>query len=68
MKLLTTREVAAYITEKTGRPMSDRQVRHEIQIGKLKAEKVAGTYLLKQHDVDHYQRRHPGPQGKKKKD
>jgi hypothetical protein len=67
MKLLTTHDVAAYITEKTGRPMSIRQVQHEIKIGKLKAEKIAGTYLIKQHDLEHYHRRHPGPQAKKKK-
>ncbi|VVC76014.1 hypothetical protein AQUSIP_13150 [Aquicella siphonis] len=67
MKLLTTHEVAAYITEKTGHPMSVRQVQHEIKIGKIKAEKIAGTYLVKPQALEHYKRRHPGPRAKKKK-
>jgi len=64
MKFLTTIEAAAIIAERTGKPMSDRQIRHEIQIGKIKAEKIAGTYLIKPKAINHYKRRHPGPKSK----
>jgi hypothetical protein len=65
MKLLTTKQATVIIAEKTGHPMSARQVQREIQNGYIKAEKIGGTYLIKESALSHYERRHPGVQGKK---
>ena len=61
MKLLTTTEAAKIISELTGKPMSVRQVRHEILIGKLKAHKIGHSYAIEEHVLKNYKRRHPGP-------
>ncbi|HJY21810.1 MAG TPA: hypothetical protein VJ279_02925 [Hanamia sp.] len=66
MKLLTTRQVAELIAEKTGQPISVRQVQQEIKNGYIKAEKIAGTYLVKESALNHYERRHPGVKAKAK--
>jgi hypothetical protein len=65
MKLLTTKQVADIISERTGYPISVRQVQNEIKKGYIKAEKIGGTYLIKESALKHYERRHPGVQGKK---
>lgn len=67
MKLLTVSQAILIITERTGKPISPRQLQHEIALGKLKAEKVAGTYFIKLKDIENYKRHHPGPRMKKKK-
>jgi hypothetical protein len=66
MTLLTTKQVAVIIAERTGHPMSARQVQREIKNGYLKAEKIGGTYLIKENALNHYERRHPGIQGKRR--
>jgi len=65
MKLLTTKEVATMITEQTGQSIGVRQVQKEIKAGYIKAEKIGGTYLIKESALHHYERRPPGVQGKK---
>lgn len=65
MKLLTTKEIAEMITQRTGHSISIRQVQREIKEGYIKAEKIGGTYLIKESALNHYERRHPGVQGKK---
>jgi hypothetical protein len=65
MKLLTTRQVAEIITQRSGNPISIRQVQKEIKAGYIKADKIGGTYLIKEAALNHYERRHPGVQGKK---
>jgi len=65
MKLLTTRQAAEIITKQSGNPISIRQVQKEIKAGYIKADKIGGTYLIKQSALNHYERRHPGVQGKK---
>lgn len=65
MKLLTTKQAAEIISERSGYPMSPRQVQKEIKAGYIKAEKIGGTYLIKESSLNHYERRHPGVQGKK---
>jgi hypothetical protein len=65
VKLLTTRQVAEIISERSGYPMSARQVQREIKEGYIKAEKISGTYLVKESALNHYERRHRGVQGKK---
>lgn len=65
MKLLTTKDIARMIAEKTGHPISVRQVQKEIKAGYIKAEKIGGTYLIKESALNHYERRHPGVQRKK---
>lgn len=65
MKLLTTQQAADIITERTGKPMSVRQIQKEIKAGYIKAEKYGRTYLIKESALNHYERRHPGVQGKK---
>lgn len=62
MKLLTTHEIAAIISERTGYPMSVRQVQREIINGHIKAEKFGHTYLAKESALNHYKRRHRGSQ------
>ncbi len=65
MKLLTTKQVAAIIAERTGHPISVRQVQKEIKSGHIKGEKIGNTYMVKENALNHYERRHPGVQGKK---
>lgn len=65
MKLLSTKEVAQIISETTGKPMSVRQVQHEILIGRLTAKKIGHSYVIEQSALTHYVRRHPGRQGEK---
>ena len=64
-KLLTTKQAAEIIAERTGYPISVRMVQKEIKAGYIKAEKIGGTYLIKESALNHYQRRHPGVQEKK---
>lgn len=63
--LLSTAQAAKLIAERTGKPLSQRQLQHEIQLGYLKAEKIAGIYLIHPKDIERYQRRHRGVQAKK---
>lgn len=65
MKYLTTKQVADIIAERTGHPISVRQVQKEIKNGYIKAELIGGNYLIKESALNHYERRHPGVQGKK---
>lgn len=65
MKLLTTKQVAEIITQRTGHSISVRQVQKEIKNGHIKGEKMGNTYLIKENALNHYERRHPGVQGKK---
>ena len=58
MKLLSSKEAAAIIAEKTGRPMSMRQVQQEIKDGHLKAEKIGRIYFIKESALSHYERGH----------
>ena len=64
MKLMSTKEVAQRIAEATGKPMSIRQVQHEILIGRLEATKIGHSYVIEQQALGRYVRRHPGRQGK----
>lgn len=61
LNLLTIREAVLIIEEKTGKPLSPRQLRHEIQLNRLKAVKMANTYFIDPGDLDKYTRRNPGP-------
>lgn len=65
-KYITTKEAANLIAERTGKPLSQRQLRHEIQLGHLKAIKTANTYLIELAALENYSRRHPGKMAKKK--
>lgn len=65
MKLLSTKEAAYIIAEKTGKPLSVRQLQHEIALGNLIAQRIGQrSYAILQDDIDHYVRRQPGPQAK----
>lgn len=65
MKLLTTKQVAEIIAQRTGHPVSARQIQNEIKAGYIKAEKIGGVYLIKESALNNYERRHPGVQEKK---
>ncbi len=65
VKLLTTKQVAEIISERSGYAMSTRQVQREIKEGYIKAEKIGDTYMIKESALKNYQRRHRGVQGKK---
>jgi hypothetical protein len=60
MNLLTTKDVAQLIEEKTGFPMGVRQVQKEIKAGHLVGEKVGNLYLVSQKELARYKRRKPG--------
>lgn len=61
MKLLSTKEAAAIISERTGKPISLRQVQHEISLGHLNAQRIGErSYIISEEDLDNYVRRHPG--------
>ncbi len=60
MKLLSTKEVAKYLSEMTGKPMSVRQVQHEIFIGRIIAKKIGHSYVVEERHLKHYVRRPPG--------
>lgn len=61
MILLSTKQAAKFISETTGKPMSVRQIQHEILIGRLEAQKVGHSYVVEQSALEHYARRRPGP-------
>lgn len=65
MNLLTIKEAVLLIEERTGKPMSPRQLRHEIQQNRLKAVKKANTYFIEEKDLNSYVRRNPGRVPKK---
>jgi len=65
MRLLSTKEVANIISERTGKEISPRQVQREIKSGYIKAEKIGGQYVIKESALNHYKRRHSGVQKKK---
>lgn len=60
MKLFSTKEAAIYITEKTGKSISVRQVQHEIKIGNLPAKILGRDYAIKESDLKRYHRRPTG--------
>jgi hypothetical protein len=60
MKLFNTKEAALFITKKTGKSMSVRQVQHEIKLGKLPAKIIGRDYAIKENDLNRYQRRPTG--------
>ena len=63
-KLISTKEAAIIIQELTGKPISQRQLRHEIQRGHLKAHKIANTYLIEYSALVNYKRRQTGKPAK----
>lgn len=65
MNYLTTKQIAELVAERTGRPVSVRQIQREIKSGRIKAEKIGGQYLIRENALNHYERRHPGVQEKK---
>jgi hypothetical protein len=60
MNLLTVKQAIELIEKRTGKSISARQLRHEIQIGHLKATKIANTYFIEPSDIDNYKRNKPG--------
>lgn len=60
MKLMTAEEVAKYITERDGEPISVREVQRELRLGYIKGELIGGTYIVKESALKNYARRSPG--------
>lgn len=57
---LSSREALEIIIKRSNQPMSARQLRHEMQTGKLKATKKANRWEIEPEDLDKYERRLPG--------
>lgn len=65
MKLLSTKEAAVIIAERTGKPISVRQVQHEIKNGYIKAQRIGNLqYAIYESDLQNYVRRKTGSQPK----
>ncbi len=61
INLLTIKQAIILIEELTGKPISPRQLRHEIQVRRqLPAQKIANTYFIDPEDIKNYVRRPPG--------
>jgi len=61
MKYFSTKEVAEIITKKTGKPISMRQVQHEIKKGFIIADRIGKRiYIISEESIENYTRRKPG--------
>jgi len=59
-KLLSSQEVAEYLTKRDGKPISIRGVQFEIKKGYIKAIKKGGSYVVDKDDLKNYKRRPTG--------
>jgi hypothetical protein len=60
IKFLTTKEAVKIIEQETNKPMSVRQLEHQIQLGLLKAQKIGHVYLIDPNDLKNYKRNKVG--------
>ena len=68
MKEYSVKQAAAIIAERSGYPLSPRQLRHEIQLGRCNAKRLGDSlhYILTDKDIANYKRRKTGKPPKSK--